>query len=124
MTTDDERTMTDHAHALADELSATVERLSRLEALGDRAERAAEQAADELAERTYGMTVLTTVHVELYGGGPAGGVEFTFLGKPSWDSLQSARAWHQDWFQPKGYWDLGDEVAGRLFDRWGVEYAS
>lgn len=69
----------------------------------------------------YGHDILIRVHC--YGGGPAGGVEFDCVREPHGLDFSSARTWHQDWFQPKGYAQLDTGTAEFLFQHWGLEYA-
>ena len=67
---------------------------------------------------TYGHDIVIRVHC--YGGGPAGGVEFDCQrGRYGLDWV-SARTWHQDWFQPKGYAPLDNDTADFLFQHWGI----
>ncbi len=80
---------------------------------------------DDDDERTHELPdaydVGTVLRVLCYGGGPAGGVEFDVTREG--DDFTAARVWHQDWFEPKGYAPLDDDVAQVLWDYWGLEVA-
>lgn len=128
MSTDERNTMTmeEGARRLRDDLERELARLDRLRDLAERApgrfglEEAYEEADMELMDRPYGISVTMQVEVMLYGGGPAGGVIFDCEQNKRGLEMLSARAWHQDWFQPKGYWPLDDDTAERYFELWGI----
>lgn len=128
MSTDERITMTmeEGARKLRDSLEEDLARLARIEELRDRApgrfglDEAWEEAEMELYEKPYGISVTMQVEVMLYGGGPAGGVIFDCEQNKRGLEMLSARAWHQDWFQPKGYWPLDDDTAERFFELWGI----
>ena len=110
------------AQRLADNLEATVRQIERLNALGNRGEDAGKQAYEELIERPAGISMSIVVDVELYGGGPAGGIRFECeRGDYGVLDMLSCRAWHQDWFQPKGWSTVDDDTANFLFDAWCIE---
>lgn len=80
-----------------------------------------EAAEERLDSQNYGADISFTVDVTLYGGGPAGGIEFE-CGRTQYGlEMYSARQWHQDWFQSKGWVPVDDEVASYLWERWGLE---
>lgn len=81
-----------------------------------------EEAQERIQERNYGAGVKIVVDVTLYGGGPAGGIEFECEKGRYGLVMLSAQVWHQDWFQPKGYAVLDDDTAEPLFQLWGLEY--
>lgn len=81
-----------------------------------------ETATEQINNHNYGAGVSFTVDVTLYGGGPAGGIEFE-CGRTRYGlEMYSARQWHQDWFEPKGWAALDDDVASYLWEAWGLEY--
>jgi len=103
------------------DLESQVERVRRLRNLGDRAERAAEAAWDELAEEPLSVDLEMTVNVTLGTGGPARGVEFSVEQHERFGLVvTSARAWWQDWFTGKTYDSLDEDTAEYLADVWGV----
>lgn len=81
-----------------------------------------EEAEEAIQQWNYGAGISMTVDVTLYGGGPAGGVEFDVEKGRYGLEMLGARVWHQDWFEPKGYAPLDDDTASRLFNLWGLEY--
>lgn len=125
MTDTEQPTMEQEARESAARLEQLVERATRLRNLG-RADDAAEELEDEIRERPYGISLSTTIEVELYGGGPAGGIHFEVYRDSPDDPWEygSARVWHQDWFQPKGWANLDDDVATYLWEAWGLAFAS
>jgi hypothetical protein len=84
----DEATLRQHVRDLATELRQTVERLSSLRGLGDRAERAADELEKELLEQPFCIDRIVTYRVTLGTGGPATGVDF--------DQDGCGQAWYQD----------------------------
>ncbi len=131
MTDTREMTMEQGAQRSLDSLLEDLARLERITELRDTAERQgsglrsmldeqAEQAREEMEQRTYGIETRVTLDVHLYGGGPAGGIEFEVdRGRWGWE-VTRARFWHQDWFQPRGYVNIDNDVADRLFELWGL----
>lgn len=83
-----------------------------------------DQAEERIDGWNYGEGVSIVVDVQMYGGGPAGGIEFECEREEYGLSMLRARVWHQDWFKERGYWPLSDDVAEALFQRWGLEYAA
>lgn len=81
-----------------------------------------DEAREHIDAWSCGAGISMTVDVILYGGGPAGGIEFDVEKGRFGLEMLSARVWHQDWFEPKGYAPLDDDTASRLFDAWGLEY--
>lgn len=77
---------------------------------------------EQIDSWNYGAGVDFTVNVTMYGGGPAGGIEFECGRTRHGLEMYSGRVWHQDWFQPKGWASLDDDTASRLWDTWGLEY--
>lgn len=84
-----------------------------------------EQRENLLEEMNYlaaGVDVITTVVVHCFGGGPAGGVEFDCTIHPEGDvTMHRARAWFQNWWQPKGTVTLDESIAESLWEMWGIE---
>lgn len=122
----EELTMEERARRNRDDLEAMVQRLEKLRSLNHRnlcSDEALEEYEGELRDRPYGIGTTIIVEVELYGGGPAGGVHFHCDRGEHGLELIRAEVWHQDWFQPKGFSRLDDDVAEALFDLWGCEYA-
>lgn len=128
-TTEDRETksMEQCASEFRDELESELERIERVRELADRADHRfgldeeLERLEEEFRDRPYGVSTEIIVNVELYGGGPAGGVEFTCQrGRHSLE-FTSARVWHNDWFQSRGWATLSDDVAQRMWDAWGLE---
>jgi hypothetical protein len=102
-----------NAARVVDDLAETVDRLRRLRDLG-RADDAAETLADELRDEPLSVDKLVTYRVTLSTGGPASGVDFRSDG--------TAAAWYQDWFTPKVYAELADDVASELAETWYIGY--
>lgn len=123
MTTDREtKSMEQCAREHAESLAEDVRRLIAFEDAGKGDWKAVEEFREGLEQRNYGAGVKFTIEVTMYGGGPAGGIEFD-CSEGRWGlECGSARVWHQDWFQPKGWADLDDDVAQRLWNMWGLEY--
>jgi hypothetical protein len=122
MTTTDNPSMEQCAREHADRLSEEVRRLIAFEDADKGEWKAVQELREDLEQRNYGAGISYVIDVTLYGGGPAGGIQFE-CSKGSYGlEMDSARAWHQDWFQPKGWTDLDSDVATRLWDLWGLEY--
>lgn len=111
----------------AESLEADLERLFQIERRNRDADEQwdhiVERCEENLRERCYGIDAKIVVTATLYGGGPAGGIDFHCTRERYGLELDYARVWHQDWFLPKGYADLDNDVAERLFQIWGIEYA-
>lgn len=60
---------------------------------------------------TYGMNKTTTLRFHMYGGGPAGGIEFTYDDE---GDLEKAEAWHTEWFSEPVKYKLSDDEAERM----------
>ena len=116
-----EWTMEQHAAEHRDDLDR-VTRIYRNIANRDDWSKSAEELREALEQRNYGAGVSFVVDVTMYGGGPAGGIEFTCDRGTYGLEPMSARVWHQDWFQPKGYADLDTETMDTLWEVWGLEY--
>lgn len=133
--TDDRNTLTMEQQAAKslDWIEKKLRRLERLRELESTAHdqgsgleamlgHAVEEAETEVREMPYGVGTTITVEITLYGGGPAGGIEFECNRSPygglEW---QTARLWHNDWFQPKGWVTLDNDTAQTLWDLWGLE---
>lgn len=76
-----------------------------------------DREGDNDLPEAYGADIVIRIHT--YGGGPAGGVEFDVDSDRR--SFMTARTWHQDWFQPKGYAPLDNDTAEFLWDYWYLE---
>jgi hypothetical protein len=123
MTMTDQPTMEQEAADAERRISEQITLIERLRALG-RADDAADELEDDLRSRPACISLSTTIEVELYGGGPAGGIHFdVYRDSPDepWE-CSAARMWHQDWFQPKGFVTLDPDVASYLWELWGLEY--
>lgn len=123
--TDTERpSMLEEAQRHARSIEKEIEQLKRLTELNNRG-LCSDEVLDEIREdfegRNYGAGITITIDVQMYGGGPAGGIEFECQ-KGSW-GLEMLRAdvWHNDWFQERGRTRLDDDVAEYLFQLWGLE---
>ena len=125
---DTEKTM---EHCARDFKRTLEERLERIERVREMTERAdgrfglqeeLERLQDEWADPPYGVSSKIIMNVELYGGGPAGGVEFTCEKGRHGLEWVAARLWHQDWYQSKGYVELDVDLAQQMWDAWGLEY--
>ena len=130
--TDDRPTMEQEARKHLGYITEELAKIERLRELHDTAEqngsgleemleKALEEAEDEMRERPYGVSTSITVEVELYGGGPAGGIHFECTKNGGYLEWHAARMWHQDWFQPKGWVTLDDDTADTLWNYWGLE---
>lgn len=60
---------------------------------------------------TYGVNKSTTIRFHMYGGGPAGGIDFTYDDE---GELEKAEAWHTEWFSEPVKYRLNDDEAERL----------
>ena len=60
---------------------------------------------------TYGMNKTTVVRFHMYGGGPAGGIDFTFGDD---GDLEKAEAWHTEWFSEAVKYRIPDDDAEKL----------
>lgn len=128
-TTEDRETksMEQCAREFRDELEGELDRIERVRELAVRADHRfgldeeLERLEEEFRERPYGVGTEIIVNVELYGGGPAGGVEFTCQRARYGLEFVSARVWHNDWFQSRGWANLSDDVAERMWGAWGLE---
>ncbi len=116
METDMGRVLRDEETALAE----TINRLNRLDGLGRRAEAAAETMRDELRDRPLSIEKVRKIDVLLYTGGPAGGITFVYDDDRWGRSYVSAELWHQEWFTPKAYQSLDDDVGEALWNEWGL----
>jgi hypothetical protein len=115
-----DKTMEQLARELARSLEADVEEHQRLQDADD--SDAADEKYEELADRALSIDTRIRIDVLLYTGGPAGGIEFDCERNGSYLEWTSARVWHQDWFQEKGYWSLDRDTADWLWNMWGLEY--
>lgn len=127
MTDRETKSMEQCAREHRDYMEAQIERIERVREMAERAgnrfglDEELERLEQELQDAPYGIGVTITINVELYGGGPAGGVEFECERERYGLSWTRAHLWHQDWFQPKGYVKLDDDMADRLWAAWGLE---
>lgn len=60
--------------------------------------------------------------VLLSTGGPASGIEFRLIDYGDSYGFQSARYWYQDWFTPRQYSPIQNDIGERMFDHFGFEY--
>ena len=67
---------------------------------------------------TYGVNKTTTVRFHMYGGGPAGGIDFTYDEE---GELEKAEAWHTEWFSAPVKYTLPDDEAERLAEVYNAQ---
>ncbi len=121
--TDDRPSMLEEAIRHRDSIVERVMQLQRLEALSLKG-RCSDDVLDEIREEiegwNYGAGVTITIAVQMYGGGPAGGIEFECQTGDYGLEMLRAEVWHQDWFQERGRTRLDDDVAEYLFELWSL----
>lgn len=76
---------------------------------------------------SYGEGILSidTIIIKdvlLSTGGPASGIEFRLTDDGGSYEFHSARYWYQDWFTPKQYSHIPDDIGERMFEYLGLEY--
>lgn len=72
-----------------------------------------------------GILSIDTVVVKdvlLSTGGPASGIEFRLIDCGASYEFQSARYWYQDWFTPRQYSPIPNDIGERMFEHFGFEY--
>ena len=72
-----------------------------------------------------GILSIDTVVVKdvlLSTGGPASGIEFRLIDCGASYEFQSARYWYQDWFSPRQYSPIPNDIGERMFEHFGFEY--
>ena len=78
-----------------------------------------------LASYDEGILSIDTVVVKdvlLSTGGPAYGIEFRLIDCGASYEFQSARYWYQDWFTPRQYSPIPNDIGERMFEHFGFEY--
>lgn len=72
-----------------------------------------------------GILSIDTVVVKdvlLSTGGPASGIEFRLIDYGDSYEFQNARYWYQDWFTPRQYSPIPNDIGERMFEHFGFEY--
>ena len=72
-----------------------------------------------------GILSIDTVVVKdvlLSTGGPASGIEFRLIDCGASYEFQSARYWYQDWFTPRQYSPIPNDIGERMFEHFGFVY--
>ena len=72
-----------------------------------------------------GILSIDTVVVKdvlLSTGGPASGIEFRLIDGGDSYTFQSARYWYQEWFTPRQYSSIPDDIGEKMFQHFGFKY--
>jgi hypothetical protein len=113
-----ETEMRQEAYRHAADLELECDQIARLVALDDRGESAGWAMIEDLEQRPLDVEKICMIRVTLGTGGPAYGVDFDV----DHGLMIRGRAWHQDWFEAKGYADLNYETAEYLWNAWCSHY--
>lgn len=81
-----------------------------------------EKLMDSYDQGILSIDTIVIKDVLLSTGGPASGIEFHLIDYGDSYGFQSARYWYQDWFTPKQYSPIQNEIGERMFDHFGFEY--
>ena len=73
-------------------------------------------------EEILSIDTVVVKDVLLSTGGPASGIEFRLIDGGDSYEFQSARYWHQEWFTPRQYSPIPDDIGEKMFQHFGFEY--
>ena len=73
-------------------------------------------------EGILSIDTIVVKDVLLSTGGPAFGIEFRLFDCGDSYEFQSARYWYQDWFTPRQYSPIPNDIGERMFEHFGFEY--
>lgn len=73
-------------------------------------------------EEILSIDTVVVKDVLLSTGGPASGIEFRLIDGGDSYGFQSARYWHQEWFTPRQYSPIPDDIGEKMFQHFGFEY--
>lgn len=109
--------------AVNDGLVAMPDAEDMEDCLDDFARDAQEKMRDDIYEHVLSVEKTIIKTYVLATGGPAYGVEVRYADYDGGrEEVDSVWFWYQDWFTPKGYYPVPDDMVDVVLDALGIEY--